>query len=392
MNEQETKELREDAKENGKQRADRSEIGYESDGTPSADAVKRWLFGAFLAIFICLFSAGVLAFLFLKQDKKEAAGRVEFLLNRKGEILGVSGSFGGRSFKEIEGRPFSEGLSALFQELSGQECLAEGNAVLITVRTLEGGVRVSCEALAEEIEVCARNLLKARQSRAVVYVGTLIEHVGLLQAADANGCSLGKMTFVRDLTENNEKLGRSAESRLAGYTIDEIAKEISKKAYRTSFEIVAVKPVYEKKPDEISGETEPSETAAEESSASETEETLEETTRAENSRRRTEETRGTRASDRAENQTVSPEQTPSGASMENVPEEIILPSAEEPKNEAPTDWTVPETLPTETAEHAETAPQETVPVETAPPETEAAPVETEVQETVPKYRIGPGFV
>ncbi|MCI8453729.1 MAG: hypothetical protein HFE84_03830 [Lachnospiraceae bacterium] len=400
MNEQESKELREDVGEKEKQQAERFEVGYGSDGAPSAEALKRWLFRAALAVLVCLLSAGILAFLFLKQDKKEAsvleveaAGRVEFLLNRKGEILGVSGRFGYRSFKEIKGLPFSEGLAALFQELSGQECLKEGNAVLITVRTLEGGVRVSSEELAEEIEVCARNLLKAKQSKSVVYVGTVTENTEILRVASANGSSLGKMTFVQDLIKNNAKLRASDESRLSGYSVDQIAEEISKKAYRTSFAAVAVKPVYEKKPDETSGETEPSEPTTEESSESETEKAPEEIAQPESSQRRAPETRGTRAAERAESsQTASREEAPGETSAASAPEEITMPSAEEPKTEAPTDRTEPKPLPEETPETAETAPPETVPAETVPHETEAAPVETEVQETVPKYMVGPGFV
>lgn len=241
--------------EAGSGEKDRREASLNMDGELSVEAVRRWLLWAGLALGICLAASCILGTVFLMQNRKPAVlltadgkDSRELVLNRKGGVIRKNGnpdSMAGLSLREC--------CERLLEELHGAQMLGDQEAVLFTVRPIEGAVRVDTERMAEEIAVAAELFLTTRQAKGTVYAGSISEEPEVLELVRENGCSVGKAAMVQDLLERNVRVRESDCGRLCQMDMGALSREMEKKNYQTSFLVATAGKLYQVKEDRPSG-------------------------------------------------------------------------------------------------------------------------------------------
>lgn len=424
----------------------RREAGFDAEGKPSADAMRRWLIWAGAALFICAAVVCALAAVSSGHDKKAAVimeveeeAPLKLILNRKGAVLEMaesdSGSWDTTALARLASQNASleESCEAVLETLSENVWNNGEGAALFTIRAMETGSHVDMVRMTEEISVYTERFLRKKQAKGTVYVGIVEENENTAELSKEYGSSAGKSALVQDLIDNNIKVRSSDSRRLCGLSMGKLSKEIEENQYKTSFIVVTAGKVYQVKTEETAARVETSPESSEEASEEEaieettapasesgtegtgngaTEASAEETTAETETESRTEAVEPERQEETRPSETEEPET--SHAATQLQPPETASPEVQPPVNPA-TGILNPETTAPETAA-PETAAPETVSPETAPPETTApkilSPVETvpigtltpettaEVQPpetTVPPesrqpWLVGPGFV
>lgn len=394
-----------------KETVKRREAGHDSEGKPTEAALKSWLLWAGLALGICLAVACILAVVSSGQNKKEAAVLeveaetvMKFTLNRKGTVLEVQ-----EGDKKLLKADLEECCREILLQCLESGCLEEKKGVLFTIESRGEGVRLNAERMAEEICVYADALLKKKQAKGTVYVGTVAEDARIRSLAGESGCSFSKAALAADLVDRNTRLKTADEKRLCSLSMGELSAEILEQKYNTSFSMVTAGKIYQKKADETVKMTE---TKEEETTADQSE------TESRELQSLTETETESASGDEEENGEAQEE-----AEGEEAPENRQEEETEESLTESQTEtWTMPQTElqestvkppvepapeTTGTAAPAPTAPETAVPettvpspLETAAPETTAPAAivpETTSPETsgasayYPSGPVGPGF-
>lgn len=392
-----------------KETVKRREAGHDSEGKPSEAALKSWLLWAGLALGICLAVACILAVVSSGQNKKEATVLeveaetvMKFTLNRKGTVLEVQ-----EGDKKLLKADLEECCREILLQCLESGCLEEKKGVLFTIESRGEGVRLNAERMAEEICVYADALLKKKQAKGTVYVGTVAEDARIRSLAGESGCSFSKAALAADLVDRNTRLKTADEKRLCSLSMGELSAEILEQKYNTSFSMVTAGKIYQKKADETvkMTETKEEETTADQSETESRElQSLTETESAsgdeEENGEAQEEAEGEEAPENRQEEETEESLTESQTETWTMPQTELQESTVKPPVEP-----APET--TGTAAPAPTAPETAVPettvpspLETAAPETTAPAAivpETTAPETsgasayYPSGPVGPGF-
>lgn len=244
-----------------KKRSGRMEAGRGKNGEPSADALKSWFIWAAAALFICLLVVLAGAYLSSGKNKRETAvllldagPSVELGLNRKGVILRVDAhNESGASLitgMDLERSGLDKGMDLMMGVLADSGYLGDDKAMLLTLQKREEEENINIARMTEQAVLYVENALKRRQAGALIYIGTIQVNSEIIDLTDQYGITAGKAGLVKNLVDKNTKLKLEDTGRLARMEVQEIAEEISRNKYTTSFDLVAVKAAYEEKESE----------------------------------------------------------------------------------------------------------------------------------------------
>ena len=223
----------------------RHEAGVGEDGEFSTKALKTWIICAAVAVIICMAAVGVAASMARSRDSRAAAVldvdsavSMQFLLNRKGTVIGFGEGGDAESVNEYSGASLEKAIAMIFDTLEKEDRLTGDDAVLIGVRAAENGMPVDLQKLADEAALHAKTELRARKAGAAAYVSTVEKDEELEADAEEHGISLVKAAFVRSLIDKNVRLKLRDEKRLSDLSAGELSGELERKKYETTFEVI----------------------------------------------------------------------------------------------------------------------------------------------------------